>query len=252
MVGLTPPRLLRPVLEALVGRLRAHDCEPCFLLLGRRDRSAAERDAVLAGYRDVAAAHQVRCVDLVEELGRDEGMFRDVVHSSSRGAEEIAARVAAAVDPVDAEPGPTRRERWAPSFADARLVPASAAQLRDPVAGETGVLGGLFPYALARPGNPFEMSLEGELIGIVVAIGPTAGGVRVAGDGPPERAVLWDDMCHYERLSTLVLAEPRPLGTAVTVEAVDEQIDYASAHQPVADPAAIAQDLRLIGYMVRE
>jgi len=40
-------------------------------------------------------------------------------------------------------------------------------------------------------------------------------------------------------------------GAAVTVEAVDEQIDYASAHEPVADPAAIVQDLRLIGYMVR-
>ena len=62
------------------------------------------------------------------------------------------------------------------------------------------MLGELFPYLVIRPGERLEARLDGELDRLVVAIGPNAGSVAIRGGGPPERHLLWDEWCHYERL----------------------------------------------------
>jgi hypothetical protein len=247
MVGLTPPDVLRPVLEALVCRLRAHGCEPCFLLLGRRDAIASDRDSVLAAYRNVAEVHDVVCVDLTERLEQTPGMFRDVVHTTDAGAELVAAGVASAIGEALPALQSPRATRWAPSFMRTRLERVRLEQLSDPGEGTQGVLGDLFDYVRARPGNEFVATFGEELVGLVLGIGPSAGTVRVSAGGHVEQALTWDFMCHYERLTTLILEKPCPAGETIRIEAVQEEIDYSLAHVEVEDPALVEQDLRLIG-----
>ena len=247
MLGLTPPDRLRAVLETLVVRLRNGGCEPCFLLLGRLD-SPPHRESTLATYRKVAASQGVACVDLADELDADPATRRDVVHTSPAGAVRIAGAAAAAVAGIDPDGG--RPPGVAPL--SPALMQADATWLRDPEAGAAGTVGDLFGFVVARPGNPFTARLEGELVGLVVAVGPTAAGVRVIGGGHDETAVLWDEWCHYERLMTTVFEHPRPAGAEVCVECVPVQVDYSIAHRPVTDPDGVERDLRLIAFMVLE
>ncbi len=249
MAALTPDDLLRPALEAVVERLRAADCEPCFLLLGRRGVPAANRRRVRAAYEEVARHHGVRCVDVAAELEEATGMLADGVHTTQGGAECIARRIA---DDVARHGRPRpQRARGAsctPSMLATAVTPARPDELADPADAVTGTLRFSYPYVAVRPGNAFTHRLRGELVGLLVAIGPTTGGVVVStGDGWEEERVLWDRWCTYERLSTVILERRVPAASIVRVEA--RRIDRSTGSDSAA--AGAVPELRLIAYLER-
>ena len=150
-VGATPPAVLEAVLEALAPiRLRTHECEPCFLLLGRRD-SAPMLDATVAAYHAVAADQEVACIDSTTLFDGDDSAFLDAVHTTALGADRIAAEAAGAIATLALRP-PAQPSR-SPSFADARLRAPEAQERRGAGPAHTGVLGELFPYLVTGRGN---------------------------------------------------------------------------------------------------
>jgi lysophospholipase L1-like esterase len=100
-VGLTPLHLLADGLAAIVAKLRAHGCEPCFLHLFRTDRRS---ERVLEIYERVASELHVSTIDLSAAAGTPlaEGasLLRDTVHTSELGGEAVAEAVARAVASV--------------------------------------------------------------------------------------------------------------------------------------------------------
>jgi hypothetical protein len=241
MAGDTPPDLLPAVLEAMVLRLREHECEPAFLLLPRFAATPL-RDSTVAAYNEVAADHEVVCVDLVEQLEGDPAMFRDHVHSSPEGAQRIATAASAAIDP-SAPPRPPGRARREPSFLEAALLA--------PGGEHSGTLGDLFPYVALGPDERLTLTPERELHGLVVAVGPSSGAVEITGGGPPERHLVWDEWCYYDRLSTLVFTSPRPAGSEVVIQARAADVDASRLARPLAEPLPAEQRLRLIAFMIR-
>jgi lysophospholipase L1-like esterase len=251
MDGRTPLAVLRSVLEAIVDRLRGNRCEPCFLLLGRRRVPAAVRAGVRSAYLDVARCHAVRCIDVAEELEAGQAMLADEVHTTDAGAALIAERVA---EDFATHGRPTLAARrppvHPPSFQTTRVVPAQAEQLDRPAEAITGMLRLTYPYVAASPGNGFTVRTRGELIGLLLAIGPTSGAVRIRGGGIDDEVVIWDRWCTYDRLSTCILERTPVVGAVVQIDAVPLRAD-ALTGPPSAPAPGVAQELRLIGCLER-
>jgi hypothetical protein len=246
--GATPAPLLPDVLAALVHRLRAHGCEPCFVLLDRAD-SLPARESTLAAYRAAAAEHEVTCADLSAELRGDPAAFRDHVHTSALGSQLIAGAVAAAVterDLLGRGAGPAGQP---PRLADARIVAAAPAMVDGGVA-STGRLGDVFDYVGAAAGAHLRPRLDGDLYGLALAVGPRSGALAIESGGEREEHLVWDPWCWYDRLSTVICERPRRAADGVSVESLPAVVDAAACHRPV-DPAARGeQELRVIGFMV--
>ncbi len=255
--GWTPPELLGPALEAIVWGLRAHECEPCFLHLYRADN--ADRGA-LDTYRRVGQHHSVSSIDVAGYLEKciECGMYasgdivRDVVHTTERGSDMVADAIASALTctpgngrPETAEAAPLYGRR----FHQPRLLPAKVEHLRYARRHTAGRFRFTYDYLTIGSDNALECEFDGELVGLVIVVGPAAGVIRVSGEGRCTEFSTWDPSCYYERLTTVVLDRPWPPHTAVKVEPTDEPVDYAGAVRPVP-PADAPRQLKVIGFMV--
>jgi glycosyltransferase involved in cell wall biosynthesis/lysophospholipase L1-like esterase len=248
--GATPPELLGPALLEIVLRLREASCEPCFLLLPREEPDAA----VLDIYRRVAGHHGVPLIDVAAVLATEgryaDELLRDVVHPTPSGAQAIATAIADDLDEVlDPTAGPPAREGrlFETSFQGSRIVPATPEQLRDPSACVPGRFRFTYPYVEIGPGNTFDCSFDGELIGLVVLLGPESGVIRVNG----RELLLFDRWCWYDRLGTVLLDGGFAPGSHVTVEMTDREVDRSVCERPLANPDGICKRLKVIGFMVR-
>jgi lysophospholipase L1-like esterase len=247
--GTTPPGLVGPALEEIVLRLRDAGCEPCLLLLPR-----AEGEQGHEAYREVAERHGVPLLDVAASLSPSDltdWVLRDVVHTTPSGADAIARTIA---DSLDAALAPTGAALGAPgrihdrSFGGATLVPASLEHLREPGGGSRGLFRLSLPYVEIGPDGVFEPTFDGELVGMVVVVGPQSGIVAIG-----DREVnLFDRWCHYERLSTVVFDPGLRPGSPLTMRITDLEVDRSVCPVPVADLGPEGKRLKVVGFMLRQ
>jgi lysophospholipase L1-like esterase len=254
-LGWTPPELLEPVLEAIICRLRSQGCEPCFVHLHRADRADA---GAMDTYDRIARHHSVSAIDVDAQWSRwrDAGtcdvdeLLRDVVHTTPRGADMVADALLPA---LTGDRGAARSETSRAAllhgarFHRARTVPAHADCLRGPGRPQRGRFRLTYEYLAIGTGNRVECRFDGELVGLVIVVGPASGVIRVRGPGSSTDISTWDPTCFYDRLSTTVFKRPWPAGTPVTIEPLDLAVDYSDAEQPIPDAP---KQLKLIGFMV--
>jgi glycosyltransferase involved in cell wall biosynthesis len=246
-IGTTPAAFVGPVLEEIVCRLREAGCEPCILLLPR----AQEADQGIDAYRSVASHHGVVLIDVAASFDAGdltERVLRDVVHTTFAGAETIATRIAddfdSILDPTGAPIGSEDR-LFDRSFRGATLVAATTEHLREASAGSVGTFRLSMPYVEVEPGGGFDCTFDGELVGLVVVVGPRSGVIAAGG----REFTLFDRWCHYERLSTVVFEPGFPPGAPVTVAPTNRAVDRTICEEPLE--ADVRTTLKVVGFMVR-
>jgi hypothetical protein len=257
VAGTTPLRELAPALEGIIGKLRDTGCEPCFLYLHRSDVDLGASETV-AVYEDVADYHEVASINVADwmraEIERghlnDPTILRDVVHTTSVGSALTAETIWRAFAEI---PATTRAAAVQPrndTFRRARIEPPDAA-----FAGGRPFAEGRFrlvrPYLEIDRHGELRFAPEGELVGLLVVLGPHSGYIEVTSGGEPVEYLLWDDECSYERLGSVVLERFAAAGAEVRIRVVDRTVDHSAAKRPIDPVEAARPRLKLAGLMVR-
>jgi GDSL-like lipase/acylhydrolase family protein len=246
--------------EEIVVRLRDRGSTPCFIHTYRAqwDRRC---DEVVAAWEEIAARHGVPTIDLAWTLreaiaaGALEGgeLLRDEIHTNPEGSELIASlvdRALADLFETTGDPPPERRSSraGATDFSGARVQPA---RLDDTDGrGSERRFRLQLEYVEVGPAVPVHCRPMGQLIGLVVLIGPDSGEIEVSWSGGLENIVLFDEFSHYQRLSTVVLRQRIPAGADVKIELTRRPVDRTATVRPIEGSAVTEPALRLVGYMV--
>jgi hypothetical protein len=151
-----------PSVEWIVRKLHDHGCEVCILHLFRTDREMSWSDPVIAEYERVADHYGVSSISVGRRIACDlasgcatlDAWYRDVVHTTTAGAQRIADIVIEGLQVLTERntAGAARRDRAlaAPMHADhyskTRIVPAD-----ELVEDRTLSRGGLGPYVVQGP-----------------------------------------------------------------------------------------------------
>jgi len=101
------------------------------------------------------------------------------------------------------------------------------------------------------PDNEIEFTPDGELVGLIVVVGPDSGVVEVATHDGRQTYQLWDAWCHYARLNTVVLNQHALPGETVRLRITEASVDYSTCRRPLDKPECIRKSLRFIGFLVR-
>ena len=258
--GRTAPDWVGPAVEGIVLKLRRQGCQPCFLYLYRADERRCAYGAVRAAHERVAARYGVPSIDvaacfreaLADGSATLQDIMRDVVHTTPRGAELAADAILRALLEIPAGAGganalPERLYRE--SFADTRIVAAGEASLHAPQHRELGRFRLMYDYVAIGAGNRFQCRFDGELVGMLLVLGPSSAAVRISADADVREVSLWDDDCFYERLSTLIFDRRYPSGTMVTIEPVDTPF-ARELHGRHAATEVLPPQLKVIGFLV--
>lgn len=260
--GRTSPALTGRAVEGIVGKLRERGCQPCFLYLYRRDTCFGRANEVIAAHEAVADYHRVPSIDVAApieegatrgELRVDE-LLRDVVHTTPAGSRLVAESILDAVQQISAASAitsPPHGELHLDGFRGARVYPARRGWLKHQARAERKRFRLTFEYLRIGSDNHFTCTFDGELVGMVVIVGPTSGIIRVSAGQDVREITLWDPHCHYERLSTVIFPRRYSPGCEVRIEPTEAGIDYSSSLRPVDHRATISKDLKVVGFMVR-
>jgi hypothetical protein len=236
-------------LEGIVVKLRDSGCEPCFLYLYRSDVDFHGQNEVIAAYEAVAEHHRVPSIDVASAIEehvasgaiRTEHVLRDVVHTTPAGGQLVADAIIDAVREIAA----TSRSRSGPredlhpdSFRGAHMQPARLEWLRYPERGQHGRFRFSWDYVEVGGDNPIECSFDGELVGIVVIVGPSFCVIRVGAGKQAEEIALADPVPAYDHLGTVIFSRRYPAGRVVRIELTGAAETDGTV-------------LRVVGFMVR-
>jgi hypothetical protein len=257
IAGMTPRPQLAPVLEGIVGKLRDAGCEVCFLYLHRSDVDLGASD-VVAEYEDVADHHAVSSINVADwlraeiERGRLDGgtILRDVVHTTETGSILTAEAIGHAVAQIQPGLRPAAKPLRDDAFRRARIEAPSHALAGDGPFAE-GRFRVLKPYIEIDRAGELRFTSEGELVGLLVVLGPHSGYIEVTAAGETVEYLLWDNECSYERLGSVVLGPFAPAGSEVTIRVADRQVDRSAAKRPIDAGEAERTRLKVAGLMVR-
>ncbi|MDX6423508.1 MAG: hypothetical protein QOI67_979 [Gaiellaceae bacterium] len=247
------PPWVGPAVEGITLKLRAHGIQPCFLYMYRRDEGRGVYGPVQAAWEEVAEHYGVPSIDVASHL-RDavetgtvalDAILRDVVHTTPDGAEFIAGAIArpllAFPHAEPAEPPPERLHD--DGFGDARVVPAREVPVHDAQTREGGLFRFVYEYVTITEGNRFECMFDGELVGMLLVLGPDTSAVRIAAGGEVSDLVLRDEECFYARVGTFVFDRPYAADTPVSIEPLEV---------PQARPDdGVPVRLKVVGFLVR-
>lgn len=262
VVGTTPFTHLGAVLEGIAGKLRKAGCEACLLYLYRANQEPGAANPVVAAYEQVAGHYGVPSINVagwLDELIRsgevtEQAVLRDAVHTTPLGSVLTARAIARGLELVAAAE-PRARPRMGPlfaeSFARTRVVPATPDVLRERDRYRKALFRFAYPYIEIDATNELRFTPDGDLVGLVVVVGPESGFIEVDGAGRSDQYLLWDDHCYYDRLGTVIFTPFHPAGTPVAIRLTDREVDYSTCRRPIADVPAIEKRLKVIGLMVR-
>jgi len=258
VAGTTPFELVGAALEGIVGKLRGAGCEPCFLYLHRRDVDPRSCPVIRA-YEEVADLHGVPSVDVASWiLGATErgslpegSVLRDLVHTTDEGSTLTAGGIWHALERIPSLPRPERVPLRDESLLRTRIVQASPALLRDGSLCTEGSFRLVFPYLEIDSSNELSFVPEGDLVGLLLAVGPHSGYIELEAGGARLEYLLWDKWCSYERLGSVVFTPFPRAGEHVRIRLLDHPVDYSGARQPVVEAESIEKRLKLLGLLER-
>lgn len=262
MGGATPIRAVGPALDGIVGRLLDAGVAACLLHMPRA-AAAGIAPGVLEAYERVADHYGVPSIDVgrlvAAELG-DQPLAPDTlfdgIHTSPAGAELVAGLVADCLASMLRRPPQPPPAAALPLHPDhlrhAEIVSARVTMCDDAAASRAKLFKFAVPCMSLAPGNSCRWGTStGEIMGLLVVVGPESGVIEIAFDGTTTRVQLWDGWCDRERLQVVIFDTPCPAGIPIHVAmtAADSAGRGACGN---SDPATRSgTSLTLAGFLVR-
>lgn len=261
MGGATPLGAVGPAIDGIVGRLLDAGVSVCLLHMPRATE-AGIASAVLEAYEQVARYYGVPSIDVGALVALERGdeplvpeILYDGVHTTPAGAELVAGLVADRLGPLlgcSVEARPARPPLHPDHLRHAEIVPASVAMCGDPGAARERLFKLAVPCLALSSGNACSWSTStGELVGLLVVVGPESGVIEIAVGGVTTRVQLWDSWCDRERLQVVILDTPCPAGTPIHVAMSAAAVAGRGACGNPDPAIRSGTSLSLAGFLVR-
>jgi len=248
-----------PVVEGVVRKLLRIGCA-AIVVHGYREEtdggqwhaSAIRQWEHIAENYGIPSLHLHRLIAMHDPSQRRR-WFYDGVHTTPEGAQFIAAAI---LDGISAMPARWGMETRLPAifpdhFECTRIVPVVSAMAGDPSRCSRGIYRFVYPWLGLEIGNPLCFSDVGDIVGLLVVVGPDSGVIKVETDRGFEAHNTFDQWCFYERLSSIIFRGPAPLHT-VCVRVSDELVNFSITHKPLPANSGAHRRLRAIGWMVQD
>ncbi len=253
LAGTTPREHLEAAVEGIVGKLDDSGCATCFLYLLRTDREPGELRAVVDAYERVAERHGLASIDAASELASAPAgsLLRDQVHTTEAGSDLTATTVLRGLERILASPGePRPAAAGDPTFRRARVVGPTPEMFRDPAGCLEGRFRLVYPYLEIDSSNELRLRPEGDLVGLLLIVGPDTGWIEVEAGGRTAEHLVWDEHSSYDRLGSVILTPFPAAGAELSIRLSDRPVDYSHARRPIDPDRAASKRLKLAGLMV--
>lgn len=262
MGGATPIAAVGPAIDGIVGRLLDAGVSVCLLHMPRAAAAGID-PRVLPVYEQVADHYGVSSIDVGRLLTAERGsqplepdILFDGIHTSPAGASLIADLVAPHVAHLLSHTTGSRRATAEPLHPDhlrnAEIVPALPTMCDDANAALERRFKLAMPCLSLATGNRCSWgTVTGEIMGLLVVVGPESGVIEITIDGVITRVQLWDGWCDRERLQVVILDRPCPAGVPVHVAMTAADSASRGACGNSAPDSRSGTSLTLAGFLVR-
>jgi glycosyltransferase involved in cell wall biosynthesis len=239
------PAETEPIVESIVRRLLAADCDVVFLILYHDQQNTPAAQELLSIYHRIAAHYRIPILNpgkvFAERLRAGDFapsyLLRDRVHTRPIGSFFAASLIAEALDALQTAELP-------PASLPPPLLPHEFPLLKMLHPAVEGGRWGTFQlvqrYLDIGPDNLLEASLpEGEILGFLFVNGPSSGSLRIQQGNTDYSLPLRDKWCHYDRLHVLRLPAPVPPEASIRFS-------------PLPTPEAPLSRFRLVALLARQ
>ncbi|MEI7781633.1 MAG: hypothetical protein WCJ18_06885, partial [Planctomycetota bacterium] len=132
------------------------------------------------------------------------------------------------------------------------IVPARTTMCGDANSARARLFKLAVPCVSLATGNPCRWgTAAGEIVGLLVVVGPDSGVIEIAVDGVITRVQLWDGWCDRERLQVVIIDTPCPAGVPVRVTLTDAAAASRGACGNSDPTTRSGTSLTLAGFLVR-
>ena len=260
-----------PIIEAMVRKLEAINCQVCFLYLYRNDRAFDLDNPTLAEYEKIARFHGIPSINVgkyVEELITAkkvvfEDLYRDHVHNTFEGGEFVADYIGNAIKSILTAPSSDRPtlsdsqggERLFPdTYVEGQIIEIDQSMIFDPTNYQTGEFmhphGRVYQYYQIDTSNELRFAIEGRLTAITAIVGRESGIVEVITPKRSWEFNFWDPYCHYDRFNAKLINLNFDKLTPIRIKLTDKPIDYSVCRRKMENTDTIVKNLRVIALLV--
>ena len=234
-----------PIVEGIVRRLLAADCDVVFLILYHDQQDTPAAQKLLTVYHRIATRYRIPVLSpskvFADRLHAGDFapsyLLRDRVHTRPIASFFAASLIAEAFDalPLSSKPGsPLPPPLFPNEFPLLKMLHPAVE------GGRWGAFQLVQSYLDLGPDNLLEASLpEGEILGFLFVNGPSSGSLRIQHGNTDYSLSLRDKWCHYDRLHVLRLPAPVPPGATVRFS-------------PLPTPEAPLSRFRLVALLARQ
>lgn len=255
---ITPRNLLEEVITSFLELLRTISNNVVVVHNYRSDFAGDKGDIIRGVYNraaeangiPVAAVHRNVEEHLTQHPQEYADLFRDHVHSTARGSEYVAGKLLEQLSAVS-WPGGQREPMdvsQLPQYVTLDMVTNVA---KDSIASFVyQATGQEFQYLELMRNERLVIDVEGELLAIVVLLGPRTGNIQVTVGSDVRTIPAFDRNCHYNRPHCLPLQMPLPTGTRLTIEVAPGEVDTSILKLPHRE-SSLPRTLRFNGLIGR-
>lgn len=257
--------------EGMVRKLKAIDCQVCFLYLYRRDQQFNWSNSVISMYEKIAEFYDLPSINVgkyVEACLREnkivfENLFRDFVHNNIKGGYFIAKYIADCFKKTLFENNQLNLNKskdytqflYSDVYACGKVIPINDYMISDWNNYQVGYfkeerLNKQYKYYQINSANEIQFSIQGKLMAITAIIGRESGIVELITPEKIWEYNFWDAHCHYERFHARPIYLSFDRETNIRLRIATKPIDYSLCRRPIENPQAIIKQLKIISLLV--
>ena len=263
-------RQIVPAIEGMVRKLRAIDCQICFLYLYRTKQEFAKFNQVISWHEEVAEFYGIPSINVgryVEDgLKRQKFQFRqlfkDFVHNTPEGGWLVAQFIFKGLQeilqnsdsqaPIEAS---KRKYLHSDLYLKGRMFPIKDSMVRDENNYQVEYFadddsGKRYKYFKLDESNQLEFEIVGKLVAVLAIVGRESGIVEFVTPEGTFEYNFWDKYCHYQRLNARVIDLDFNRETKVKVRLTERPVDYSTCRRTIKNPEAIDKSFKVIGFLV--
>jgi hypothetical protein len=270
------------VIEAMVRKLQAINCQVCFLYLYRSDRNFAPDNPILIEYEDIANFHGIPSINVGKYIQESlaagkiifEDLYRDHVHNTVAGGQFVTDYITQALESIfesqeteqigvhkancaRAEAAwalPNRRYLHSDVYAKGKIINIDESMLLNP----TNYIVGEFPKPGDKPyqyyqiddTNEIQFTIKGRLASITSIVGRESGIVEIITPRRTWTFNFWDSYCHYDRFNAKMINLKFDQFTPIRIKLTDKPVDYSQCRREMKDTETIVKNLKVMELLV--
>ena len=253
--------------EGMVRKLKAINCQVCFLYLYKTDRNFDYTNQTIIEYDKVADFYNIPSINVGKyiEEGSESGQFNisELFSSKERtveqGSQITSDFIAQSLEQIFTETEANKLEvdlfdsndksLYDNHYGNGRIVNIDPSLIRDRDRYKIGKFK-QYQYHQLDFANEVEFTIKGDLVGLATIVGPESGIIELVTPEKTWEYKLWDSYCFQDRFQVKVIDRNFAEPTVVKLRLTEKPVDYSNCRQPLENTDSIVKNFKLVGLLV--